>query len=128
MYRLVAIVLSLLLPPTCAWAASSSHLVVADAPAEKLYVYRLPDLELTGEFSEIRLADEVGFVSLNGERVLFVNESGSGHSHDHDEEAEASEEEGEEAEGSELIVLKLNLQGQPAIIARAPIIPKRLSH
>lgn len=124
-------------------ANDDGRLVVADPAAEKLYVYSLPDLDLQAEFGDLRLAEHAGFLSLKGDRVLFVHERETDHEHsdegeeeageedretdghDHDDEGEAGghdhDDEGEEEAGGELVVLKLNLKGRPAIIARAPV-------
>lgn len=93
----------LLSAATTAWAGKDGYLIVADPVAEKLYVYHLPTLELAAEFEGLRLGTHAGFLPLKGDRVLFVHEENL-----------------EEGEG-ELIVLKLNLRGQPAIIGRAPV-------
>jgi hypothetical protein len=111
---------------SAAWANRSGQLVVADPVAEKLYVYRLSDLELVAEFNEIRMATHPGFLPLKGDRVLFIREEPSEHEHDDDgdENGEHGHDHGENGEddaGGELVVLKMNLRGKPAIIGRAPV-------
>lgn len=59
--------------------------MVADPAAERLYVYRLPELEPVAEFSGIRMATHPGFLPLQGDRVLFVHEAASDHEHDGEE-------------------------------------------
>jgi hypothetical protein len=123
----------LLITPKSSWADNEGHLVVADSAAGKLYVYMLPALTLAATFDNLRIANEPGFISLYGKRVVFINESGGGgHSHDHDDEGddEAAEhnEEEEDTVENELVVLHTHLLGKPRIIGRASIGEAEANH
>ncbi|MFI6510422.1 hypothetical protein ACIBCT_22690 [Streptosporangium sp. NPDC050855] len=65
-----------LVPALPATAASSgSRLVVADAAADRLYVYAVPSHRLLATFTGRTFADHTGMLPLKDGRVLFVDEA-----------------------------------------------------
>lgn len=129
---LLVALMGVFLSPGISRTEDKGQLIVADSSAEKLYVYTIPDFHLEATFDNLRAANEPGFLSLQGKRVLFINESGSsGHTHEHDDEGEEEEiehEEEEEDAENELIMLHMRLQGEPRIIGRAPIGKAEANH
>jgi hypothetical protein len=83
---------------TAAAQAGGGQLLVADPAAQKLYVYRLPDLDLIGQFDDIALGAHAGTVALPDGRVLFVDDK-----------------------HAEFVVLQLSATGGPSIVGKAPI-------
>lgn len=69
--------LSLLLAATASVEAAgpSGSLVVADTAAARLYVYSLPDLALTGDFADIKLAAHAGTIPLEDGRLLLEDDA-----------------------------------------------------
>lgn len=103
-----------------ALAQNDGQLIVADPAAEKLYVYELPALTLQAEFDSIRMAPQAGFLPLKGERLLFINEEAASHDeHGHQDESGHDDTHSEASTSGEMIMLKMNLRGEPAIIGRA---------
>jgi len=92
-------------PPAAAQPAGSGHLVVADMPAAKLYVSSLDTLEQVGTVDGT-LADHAGFLALPDGRLLYVD-----------------------AATSELVALRLDTAGGPAVVGRTPLpADKDVSH
>jgi hypothetical protein len=81
-----------------AQGAGVGHLLVADTAAEKVYIYRLPELELTGQLDDVKLGAHAGIVGLPDGRVLFVDDK-----------------------SVEFVVLQLAATGQPTVVGRARI-------
>ena len=62
------------LASVAAQGAGVGHLIAADTSAEKVYIYRLPELELTGQFDDVKLGAHAGALALPDGRVLFVDD------------------------------------------------------
>jgi hypothetical protein len=84
--------------PSNAAEASDGYLVVADTDAQRLYVYSVPGFELAAEFDEIELGAHSGTVALPDGRLLIPDER-----------------------NKQLVVLELARDGEPTIVARAPL-------
>ena len=105
-----------------ALARNDGQLIVADPAAEKLYVYELPALTLQAEFDNIRMAPQAGFLPLKGERLLFINEEAAPHDeHGHQDKSGHDDTHSEASTSGEMVMLKMNLGGEPAIIGRAVV-------
>lgn len=77
---------------------SGGHLIAADTGADKVYLYRLPELELTGQLDDVRLGAHAGVVALPDGRVLFVDDK-----------------------STEFVVMQVGPVGAPGVIGRARI-------
>ena len=81
----------------------------------------------------MRMAPQAGFLPLKGERLIFINEEAPPRPTEHEGEDEGEDEHGHQDEhghtdthseagpSGEMIMLKMNLRGEPAIIGRAVV-------
>ena len=105
-----------------ALARNDGQLIVADPAAEKLYVYELPSLTLQAEFDNIHMVPQAGFLPLKGERIIFINEEAAPpDEHEGEDEHGHADTHSEASPSGEMIMLKMNLRGEPAIIGRAVV-------
>jgi len=78
--------------------AAGGQLLASDTAAQRLYIYRLPELELIGQFDEMVLGAHAGVVALPDGRVLFVDDK-----------------------NVEFVILQLTETGAPSVVSRVPI-------
>lgn len=75
--------------------SSKRYLVVSDTAEERLYVYRVPEMRLTGELRNIRLGAHAGTLLLPDGRLVFGNDA-----------------------ASEIVAMKIDQKGRPRIVNR----------
>lgn len=85
-------------------ATAPGHLVVADYAASVLYIYSLPDLQLTAELTGISVLEHSGFLMLPDGRLLFVDRV-----------------------SNELVALQVDAPDGPEIVGRIAV-PGSVSH
>lgn len=74
------------------------YLLAADTAAEKVYVYSLPSLELTGQLDDVKLGAHAGIVALPDGRAVFADDK-----------------------NVEFVVMAVDADGRPVVIGRAAI-------
>lgn len=86
------------MPASALEVSTERHLLVADPAAQRLYTYRVSDMQLTGQLDGIELASHVGTVVLPDGRVLFVDDA-----------------------HAQVVVLTIDAQGRPTLDRRIDI-------
>jgi YVTN family beta-propeller protein len=76
----------------------SGWLLVADTVVEVLYVFRIPDMVLTGQLHNVRVGAHMGTIALSDGRIVLVDDR-----------------------NIQVLVLRINVAGQPAIVGQANI-------
>lgn len=79
-------------------AADHGHLLVADTVAEKLYVYSIPGMALTGQIDNVKVGSHFGAGALPDGRILIVDDK-----------------------NVEFVALRIDATGRPVVAGRAAI-------
>jgi hypothetical protein len=89
------VVVALVLSFAEASAGGREYLLVADTAERRIYVYRVPDMVMTGELNNILLGAHMGTFALPDGRILLSDDA-----------------------ASEILAIRLDSRGVPAVVNR----------